>query len=81
MTGPKNVPGRGDHAEVVSQPSWRPTAKVLATWVTGAGATTVLGLLTVLSDTVDVQTFWGGLLVAGGTAVAGWLKKNRVTDV
>lgn len=74
----KNVLGQADHG--VSQPSWRPTAKVLAGWVTGAGATTVLGVLAALTDAVSVETFWGSLgaaVLAGG---ASWLQKNRVTD-
>lgn len=69
----------GKH-ELVEQPSWRPTAKVAAVWVTGAGAPVVLALVAALSDAVDSQTVWGATIVGAATALAGWLKRARASE-
>lgn len=66
----------GKH-ELVSQNSLAPTAKVLAGWVTGAGATAVLGLLAAVSGSVPADTVWGGAAVAVLAGAASWLKRNR----
>lgn len=66
--------------ELVSQPSRLPTAKVLAAWVTGGGATVVLGVLAAVSDAVPVDTFWGGLAAYIITGAAGYIKKARSTE-
>lgn len=68
-----------EHA-LVSQPSAKPTLKVLATWITGAGATFTLALVALLSDSVDSSTVWGGLLVGALSGAAGYLKKARVSE-
>lgn len=70
----------GKH-ELATQSSWRPTAKVLATWVTGAGATACLGVITAVSSSIPAETFWGGLAVYVLAGAAGWIKKSRRTDV
>lgn len=69
----------GQH-ELVTQKSSLPTAKVLAGWVTGAGATAVLGVIAAVSNSVPADTFWGGLSVAVLAGAASWLKKSRRTD-
>lgn len=71
----------GEHESLVNQGSWRPTAKVLATWCTGAGSTVVLAVLALATDGVDPSTVYGGAIVAAAVAVAGWVKRNRTTDV
>lgn len=83
----KNVAGRADHGDglpdevAVEQPSWRPTAKVLAGWVTGAGSTTVLAVLALATDAVPGETVWGALVASVLVGAASWVKKNRVTDL
>lgn len=69
----------GTH-EAVAQDGLAPTAKVLAGWVTGAGAVTVLGILAAISDAVPADTFWGGLVAYGITSAAAWIKKSRRAD-
>lgn len=69
----------GKH-ELVTQGSLAPTAKVLAGWVTGAGAVTVLGVIAAVSDAVPVDTFWGGLVAYALTGAASWVKKAHDTN-
>lgn len=66
----------GKH-ELVMQESLAPTAKVLAGWITGAGATAVIGILAAVTDAVPADTFWGGLAAYVLTGAASWIKKNR----
>ncbi len=73
----KDVKGEANHGEPVTQPSWHPTAKVLATWVTGSGATVVTAALVALTEQVDQETFWGVLVASVVTGLAGWLKRSR----
>lgn len=69
----------GKH-ELVAQNGLAPTAKVLAGWVTGAGAVTVLGVLAAISPAIPVDTFWGGLAAYAITGAASWIKKAHVAD-
>lgn len=69
----------GEH-EVLEQHSWRPVAKVAASWWAGGGATAVVAALAALSDQVDASTAWGAAVawvVAGAVA---YLKRSRVSD-
>lgn len=70
----------GEHS-VVTQPTAAPTAKVLAAWLTGGGATLVLAVLAFITDSVDQGTFWGGLAAAVLTGGAAYLKKSNRSDV
>lgn len=65
---------------LVEQPSRLPTSKVLAGWVTGGGATLVLGLLAAVSDAVPADTFWGGLAAYVVTGAATYIKKARAVE-
>jgi hypothetical protein len=67
----------GKHENNVDQPSWRPTAKVLAAWATGSGATLITGVLTWVTHSVDPGTFWGTLATSVATGLAAWLKRSR----
>lgn len=69
----------GTH-EAVTQDGLAPTAKVLAGWITGAGAVTVLGILAAVSEAVPADTFWGGLAAYAITSAAAWIKKSHRTD-
>lgn len=69
----------GTH-EAVAQNGLAPTAKVLAAWVTGAGAVTVLGILAAVSSSIPVDTFWGGLAAYAITSAAAWIKKSHRSD-
>lgn len=66
--------------ELVEQHGLAPTAKVLAGWVTGGGATLVLAIVATASDAIPADTAWGGLVVAVLAGAASWLKKARRTD-
>ncbi len=70
----------GQH-RAVDQPTSRPTAKVLATWVTGSGATLVTAVLVAVSQNVDQEAFWGVLAASVATGAAGYLKRARAEDV
>lgn len=63
--------------DLVTQPTPKPTAKVLATWLAGGGGTLVLGVLTLVSDQISAETFWGGLTAAVLAGAAGYLQKSR----
>lgn len=69
----------GKH-ELVTQDSLAPTAKVLAGWVTGSGATIVLAILAAASDAVPANAFWGGLAVSILSGVAAYIKRSRRAD-
>jgi hypothetical protein len=69
----------GQH-ELVNQPTARPTAKVLATWLTGGGATVVLAVAAALTETVDSTTVVGALVTAVAAGLAGYVQKNRRVD-
>lgn len=66
--------------ELVTQSSWRPTAKVAAVWATSAGAPIILAAIAAVSDAVDQQTFWGAAIVGAAASLAGWLKRARTSD-
>jgi hypothetical protein len=64
-------------ARVENQASWRPTAKVLAAWATGGGATIVTAVLVLVTNSVDPETFWGALAASVAAGAAAWLKRSR----
>lgn len=65
---------------LVNQRTRRPTAKVAAAWLTGGGATVVLALLAVATESVDSSTFWGGLVAYVATGAAAYVKRSRASD-
>jgi hypothetical protein len=67
----------GKHESGTAGSSWRPTEKVLAAWVTGSGATLILGILTWVTHSVNPGTFWGGLVAYVATGAAAWIKKSK----
>jgi len=69
----------GRHA-LVTQPTWKPVAKVAAGIGAWLGTSAGLAVLAAVSDSVDEKTVVGALVAGGLTSLATYLKRARATE-
>jgi hypothetical protein len=62
---------------LVTQPTPKPTNKVIAGALTGVGATVVLVALDALSSASFDGAWWGAAVATGAATLAAYLRKNR----
>lgn len=61
---------------LVTQPTAKPTRKVLAAWLAGGGSTVVLAVVAALSDSLDGQTVGGAVVAAVSAGLAAYFKRS-----
>lgn len=72
------MPFMGRH-DAVTQPTSKPTAKVVAAGLGGLGGTILLGVLDWV-DAVDLPTFWDGLVATAVAAISGYVVKSKRSE-